>query len=46
MEDQIKPDIGEEIIRKLKELSWKINELLRIKNEKEFSNPPILGNRS
>ncbi len=46
MHPEIQKDIGEEIMIKLKELESKIIKLLNIKNEKELSDPLVLGNRT
>ena len=41
MQDEIKKDIGEEIIMKLKDLIGKINKLRENQNEKELSDSHI-----
>ena len=38
MEIETSKDIGEEIMIKLEELEEKLNRLIKMKNEKEFSN--------
>ena len=46
MQAEIKKDLIEEIMIKLDELERKIIKLLKIKNEKELSNPFVLRNRA
>lgn len=46
MQNKVEKDISEEIIIKLKEIEQKIIQLLKIKNEKEFSDPYIYRNRA
>jgi len=46
MQPEIQKDIGEEIMIKLKELESKIIKLLKIKDEKELSDPLVLRNRT
>ena len=46
MEIEITEDIGEEIIAKLKELNEILRELIRIKYEKECTDPSYIRNLS
>lgn len=43
---QLERDIGEEIILRLKELQSKVNKLVKIKNEEEFSDTYMARNRT
>jgi len=46
METEASRDIGEEIMRKLRELEEKINKLIRTKNDNEFKTLVMDGNRT
>ncbi len=46
MQPEIKNDIGEEILFRLKVLISKLNKILNIKNEEEFTTPYMDRNRT
>ena len=46
MENKLSPDVGEEIILRLKEIIERLNKILAMKNEKELTNSLVLGNRT
>ena len=46
MQAEIQKDIGEEIIMKLKEIEFKLNKLLKKKNEEELQDPFMVRDRA
>lgn len=46
MENEISLDIGEEIISRLKEIIERLNKILDLRNEKEYTIASSCGNRT